>query len=314
MAAHYRLSQVFVAGGRPTVTYVRRANSEIETAIADYLGEAGHPLLVVGPRKSGKTVLLHAIARGIWVAGGGLRTIDDFWSEVVDALGVHTGEVVERTIEEREDCADGHSGAAKLGGSGVESSSARTTSSGNGRRHAQSRSRSSRYVAKQALRRCKPPLIVDDFEKVAPTLQHQIADELKDLLFDGVPAVFVAASTAGRDRRSTRVAALRHAERVVIDEWSPAELEQIAAIGLEALNAACDPALSRRLAVESHRSPCMMQYLCLQICKCNGMAGTLDRRQVLRVGRGLDLWVAHQVQRVLSVPHVAAAPLDERRT
>ena len=57
----YRIAQVFVAGGQPSLTYVERAAPEasqsLEERMRNCLDTGFKPLTVTGPTKSGKTVL-----------------------------------------------------------------------------------------------------------------------------------------------------------------------------------------------------------------------------------------------------------------
>jgi len=61
----YSLRQVFVVGQPPTVTYSPRESKRLQETLDDYLDERGRILVVTGPTKTGKTVLLRrAVAPG----------------------------------------------------------------------------------------------------------------------------------------------------------------------------------------------------------------------------------------------------------
>lgn len=292
-----RLNEVFVAGGHPTVTHVQRPLGA-ERGVRDYLGEGGRTLLLTGPSRSGKTVLIREVARdAVRVPGGELDTLDEFWSELVDQFGVYTGETAERFVEEGEDSSGGYSGAAKIGGSGIEASNGRSKRTMSGRRHSQVRRRPPRRVAKAELLKSRLPVVVDDFDRIAPPLQRRIVDGLKEVIFEGVPAIFIA--TTGSDNPGASfVEGLADGEQFELRPWAGPELERIAAQGLAALNVECDPVLASRLALASKRNPCVMQYLCLQLCKANGITSTCEPGRILRRGRDLNYWLTHQLRMV----------------
>ncbi|MBM4607269.1 hypothetical protein GS575_33015 [Rhodococcus hoagii] len=86
----YKVRQVFVPGGRPTITYVPRGDMRLESEVLAYLDTRHKVLSVSGPTKTGKTVLLKNQVSDdfspIWLSGGAISTIDDFWSTVAEEL------------------------------------------------------------------------------------------------------------------------------------------------------------------------------------------------------------------------------------
>jgi hypothetical protein len=77
------------------VTYTPRPEAGLETAIEDYLEEGGGVLVVTGPSKCGKTVLLeHTVPDALWLDGGTIDSTDRFWRLIVDELGGFTGDSV----------------------------------------------------------------------------------------------------------------------------------------------------------------------------------------------------------------------------
>ncbi|MGH9196661.1 MAG: hypothetical protein ACRD1T_13075 [Acidimicrobiia bacterium] len=54
----------------------------------EYLTERGGILMVTGPSKAGKSVLVRqAIPEGLWLSGAQLDSTDRFWQAVVDRKG-----------------------------------------------------------------------------------------------------------------------------------------------------------------------------------------------------------------------------------
>jgi hypothetical protein len=82
-----RLTDVFVPGGFPRITYVPRDELKLEAQVQDYLDERHKVLSLSGPTKSGKTVLVRKIAPdAIWVSGGDITGSSEFWRTLVDRL------------------------------------------------------------------------------------------------------------------------------------------------------------------------------------------------------------------------------------
>lgn len=85
-------SRIFIAGGMPQETYVSRDHLGFENEVRKWANGAHTKLLSVsGPTKTGKTVLLQRFfEEGIWLTGGAIYSIDDFWSSICDELEVFT--------------------------------------------------------------------------------------------------------------------------------------------------------------------------------------------------------------------------------
>lgn len=281
----YRRAQVFVVGGQPTVTYNPRPAQGLRERFEDYLDERGRILFITGPTKSGKTVLVReVIPRGIRISGGEVASIDGFWADIVDSLSAYTEESAEWSNEAIEKDRDAFDVAAKLGGSGVGGVHEHTAGKGQGRRHVRSRARSPRHVAKEELVKTKPPVVVDDFHHIDPDVQKQIVRGVKELVFEGVPVVFIAVPHRAADIVRAEREMARRVEQLEIKPWTDLELEEIATAGFDALNLDCPADLSEQMRSESYGSPHLMQDFCLQICKANDIRETLPEREVLLPG------------------------------
>jgi len=78
--------EVFTPGSYPELTYVQR-QSGAERDLKDALSVKGQIISVIGPSKSGKTVLVeNVVGRDnlIAVSGAVLRTPEDLWSRILD--------------------------------------------------------------------------------------------------------------------------------------------------------------------------------------------------------------------------------------
>jgi hypothetical protein len=271
-------SQVFVAGGLPTVTYNPRADLRLEDRVRDYLDERHKILSVSGPTKSGKTVLLRSVVKfGIWLAGGEIHSVDEFWAIAGDKLEVMLQEQVARKDEESS--SKSTSGGAQIKpfgiGSGVEHQ--RGESSTKGDTTTRGRTRPTQPAVKEALERLRPVIVIDDFHYIPPTVQSGIVRGLKDLIFRGVRVVLVAVPHRAYDSVRVEKEMTGRVVQLPIEFWSHEELLGIPRAGFAALNVADHgEELSGRLATESFRSPFLMQDFCLQLVKHNGVRETVD--------------------------------------
>ena len=73
------LGQVFVPGGKPTITYVPRSKLGLEDTVRDHIRETREILLLIGPTKSGKTAPTAKVAAEVRAAWTGRAVV---WSEM----------------------------------------------------------------------------------------------------------------------------------------------------------------------------------------------------------------------------------------
>ena len=89
----HRMSQIFVPGGFPQITYIPRTSHQLEArvrAAADYLCKL---VVVTGATKSGKTVLVDKIfptTSAIWINGGTISDEQSFWDSITESLSLFT--------------------------------------------------------------------------------------------------------------------------------------------------------------------------------------------------------------------------------
>jgi hypothetical protein len=95
-----RVSEVFVPGRLPELTYNPRSEYQLEQSVSDYIEETGSILTLSGPTKTGKTVLLRRVVSDyVWVDGQGIDSTDEFWRRVADELGIYTDVEIGKTGE-----------------------------------------------------------------------------------------------------------------------------------------------------------------------------------------------------------------------
>jgi hypothetical protein len=280
--ATHRLAQVFVVGPAPTITYTPREESQLETRVADYVEERGRILVVTGPSKSGKTVLLRrTLPDAVWVTGGQVRETDDLWRLVVDGADGWTGELREHVRTDTESTSSGTTAQFKPMGVGADTALSDSSSVADASRHLRSAERDPLSVAQTLLASVRRVLVIDDFHHVAPAVQRIIIRQLKPLIERGAGVVLVAVPHRAADVVVAEGEMDGRVERLQIGLWHEAELMDIAHKGFLALAVEPKVGLPKRLATLSHRSPHLMQLLCREICKAGGVRSTASSPQTL---------------------------------
>jgi hypothetical protein len=272
-----RLSEVFVAGGFPDITYISRDEYQLESTMRDYL-DARHKLLSVsGLTKSGKTVLVRNVIPkddGIWVAGGQVRDLDNFWEIILDLTGGYDS--VSKTTNNSQNTVSGRDTTASIkpGGMGGEIKSRFDNSEQHGSSMTVSRTASPAYSAIKQLVKYKLPLVVDDFHYIDKSVQTSIVRSLKDPIFEGLPVILIAVPHRAYDVVNVEKEMTGRVKQLQIPEWNLDELEKIAKQGFEALNVNCDASIIRKMAEEAFNSPHLMQDFCATLCRANNVRET----------------------------------------
>lgn len=263
------LSEVFNPGQFPRYTY--RPREAEETAITKWWEDRGKILIVNGPSKTGKTVLVRKLLDAhepIWVEGHGLDSTDVLWARIADKLGVFTS--ITRDDAERDESSTAVNAQAGISGSHIGSSA--TYKQATDRASRWSVDRPIEEVTREALLNTDRPLVIDDIHFVPRDAQEQIIKALK-------PLVFGSQSEPGR-----RVVFISIGNRVInvltslpdmrdrmlplpVEYWTPTDLSKIAEDGFLKLHL-IDPdgSLASKLAEQSFGSPQLMQQLCREVC------------------------------------------------
>lgn len=269
LASPLLTSDVFNPGQFPTYTYRPRAAEE--QAITKWWDDRGQILVVNGPSKTGKTVLVQKLLgqhNPIWIDGHGLTSADTLWARVADQLGLFTA--VERGS------VDGDQGTAVLEAQvGLGSSHLKQGAAYSKKIETDTRvsvERPVESVVREAILATERPLVIDDIHFVPRRAQEEIIKALK-------PLVSGSATAKGR-----RVVFISIGNRVInvltnltdmrgrmlplpVAYWDVDDLATIAHDGFAKLHVV-DPegGLARKLAEQSFGSPQLMQQLCRELC------------------------------------------------
>lgn len=257
-------TDVFVAGNFPELTYNDRIGSGLGEGVERYLvRNSGGTLIVHGPSKTGKTVLIEKWLpqdAAIWIKGDEITSVDDLYRRIIDDLGLfteisHTASVSGKV---------GVNGSGGLGLKGILKfrAGAEASLEAQGTK-AESRTALSVSVVKARLRQKPVPIVIDDFHFIDPSLRLDVARAVKDIArYTRVVLIAIphAAFSPLRDLQDMnwRVTDLP------VGRWEPKELEQIAHDGFNLLGVVDHgDKIAGRLAGESRKAPAIMQAACL---------------------------------------------------
>ncbi len=272
-----KLSEVFVAGGLPSVTYISREEYNLETTMQDYLDARYKLLSISGSTKSGKTVLVRRTIPkqdSFWIPGGQVSDLNSFWEIVLKKTGGYT--FLSETMSENINTVSGREMTASIkpGGMGGDIKSQFNESEQHGASHTTSRTVSSASSAINQLMNYMRPLVVDDFHYIDKSVQQSIIRSLKDPIFEGLPVILITVPHRAFDVIRVEKEMIGRVKQLPIPAWQATELEKIAKLGFRALNVYCNTTLVRKLAEEAFESPHLMQDFCAALCRENGVRET----------------------------------------
>ena len=272
-----RLSEVFVAGGQPTATYVPRIKFKLEERIRIYLETRYKILSISGATKTGKTVLVRSVVprdESIWLSGGQITNIDSFWDLILVQLDGSTDSEESSTLATEEVNARELDASARVAGVGGAVKTHHSEAEGRQTTLSKRKSFSKSAVALKALEEAMIPLVIDDFHYTPKTIQTLIVRSLKDLVFDGLPVILLSVPHRAFDSVRVEKEMTGRVEQLEVPFWESAELKEIASRGFEKLNLTASVELVDRLVAESFSSPHQMQDFCSGVCRENFIVET----------------------------------------
>ncbi len=271
----YRVGDVFVPGGRPTITYNPREGLNLEPQVRRYLADRHTILSVSGPTKTGKTVLLKSLVPGaIWLSGGGINSADEFWQAVGDRLDIPTE--VEDSVDQSHTKSGGWNAGAGIAGFKGEHQHTDEAGSTVGKRT--TRTRSMKNLVRENILEDGRPIVIDDFHYIEPGVQLEITRGLKDLVFDGLAVIVASVPHRAFDVVRVEKEMTGRVDQLEVGFWGPDDLRAIASSGFDALRLIDQRgAIANRLVGESFESPHLMQLFCREICYANNIEEVQDQ-------------------------------------
>lgn len=280
-----KLSDVFISGGQPTVTYNPRSRLHLEDKLDEYL-DMGHKILAItGPTKSGKTVLVRSrlnSENSCWVSGGQISDENDFWEKIIERYGEYTdySNVESYSTERGEELGVDGGIDLKIFKTGAKTSTVQTTLTGQS--FSRSRKLSQKTTATRLLNENKNvPMIIDDFHYIDQDLQSKIIKYLKDLVFSGLRVIIISVPHRAYDAVKVEREMTGRLTQLEIPIWEKVELELIMRLGFEELNIIVPQDLIDSFAEESFGSPHLTQDFCYKFCNKNDIKETLKTQTVL---------------------------------
>lgn len=305
MMQKQRVSQVFVPGGMPKLTYVERTQGEIREKLESAKDNLCKLVTLTGQTKSGKTVLTQMIfpftdPNVIWIDGGSITTENDIWEQVLNSLGVYPNEEV-NTSDSSSTVVGGkaHASAnALIAKGGGEISVAQNDGYSKGKKAA--RNITSKNAAIKALSESESSLIIDDFHYLDRDMQGSFVRAVKPLVFHGVPVVLIAIPHRRYDAIKVEREITGRLENIMMPYWSHEELKQIATTGFPLLNINVSAEVVDYLASEALGSPHLMQEFCKSLCINNSVKETSAQSiQITGVDESLFKAVAESTGKVV---------------
>ena len=278
----YRTAEVFVPGGLPSFTYNPREEHRLEESLNRVNDNLCKLVIVTGPTKSGKTVLVKKIfpkEKSVWFDGGSFSSEEEFWLEIISQLDGFL-DVSESTgsVSTRNKTAKGKAELTMLiPFPGIPKASGEVSYQSNKqkqRTRTVNRKGNAKTTAIKLLEENKIALIIDDFHYIKRESQSHIVRAVKSLIFEGIPVIFIAIPHRRFDAVKVEREMTGRIENIAIPLWKPKELEKIAATGFPLLNVMVDYEIISKLIDESISSPHLMQEFCKELCFSNGIEKT----------------------------------------
>ncbi|EBT5478470.1 ATP-binding protein [Salmonella enterica] len=300
-----RVSQVFVPGGMPKLTYVERTQGEIREKLESAKDNLCKLVTLTGQTKSGKTVLTQMIfpftdPNVIWVDGGSITAENDIWEQVLDRLDVYPNEEV-NTSDTASTVVSGKanvSASVLIAKGGGELGVSQNDGSTKGKKSA--RNITSKNAAIKALAESQASLIIDDFHYLDRDMQGSFVRAVKPLVFHGVPVVLIAIPHRRYDAIKVEREITGRLENIMMPYWSVDELKQIATIGFPLLNVNVSSAVVDILASEALGSPHLMQEFCKSLCADYSIKETSEKEiKISKVDDSLFKNVAESTGKVV---------------
>jgi hypothetical protein len=292
VAEKTRMRRVFVPGGLPEYTYVRRERIGLEKQLAAAADNLCKLVTLTGPTKSGKSVVTKKVfptGENVWLDGGSVSNDEDLWLQIVDQLdgATEVGESKARsTGGEVGGGASGEAGLPLLAKAQAEVTAkvehSRSTEKTSARRLAP------KAAALDLLRKSGRPLIIDDFHYLDREMQGSVVRALKALVHDGHPAILLAIPHRKYDAVRVEKEMTARVQQVSMPAWNDDELREIAHLGFPLLNLAVNPKIIDLFLAQALGSPHLMQEFCRQLCDENGVEERCDELTTIEFAVGAD--------------------------
>ncbi|WP_248562209.1 ATP-binding protein [Niallia sp. NCCP-28] len=260
-----RSNEVFKPGTFPEYTYVYRKSSDFgftyELRLQQALNTPGYLTSIIGPSKTGKTVLCEkviGVKHAISLTGSDLKHGLDFWEIIAKKVGLSIkGE---------------YSEMIKIRGNEY---TPEDKSVINREEYISSKDKIIQHFKENNL-----VLVLDDFHYAPEELQLDIAYQLKDAIRREFKAVVISLPHRADDAIRKNPDLSGRLSLINIEPWQEIELKEIAIIGFEKLGVQISDDFASKMAVESLTSPQLMQSICLNLSLILNMDGDEEIKEI----------------------------------
>lgn len=268
-----RTSEVFTPGKNANVNYIDRSSLEAMKQLEELelsIERGGFFTIVVGPTKTGKTVLVNrSTSNAFWVGGHNLTSTGELWKR----LGSHFGIPVARTGDSVTADSTKWNFFSRFGIKPAE------LGAEEGGEHRVEVDRGATYevqpdqavpaaIAALVRHGHSVNLVIDDFHFVPLKVARSVIQAMKSVVHAGASLIAITLPHRGADLPALVEDVKGRTALVQVPAWEESELAEIAQQGFPKLRLV-DPAdqIARYFARESYGSPQLMQQMCLELCQ-----------------------------------------------
>jgi len=258
------VDDVFPIRGYPRYTYQPR--EDFERRVQRYAESGSGVLLVYGPTKSGKSVLVKKVLpHALYVEAPNATTAEEFWNVANTTLGTFTGRTAALEAGHSDEVTLGGGLSGWIGGLFVRWKGTYSKKKLDGA----SATDPANVVVLRTLRASSRVLIIDDLHILPRDEQRKILQNVKPFVDNGGRVVVIAAGYRAPSI-TTLVPNMSWSSTVEFTLWDARTLENIAEDGWAALNLSAPAGLAAELAEQSYGSPQTMQKLSSALAHSNG--------------------------------------------
>ncbi|RFB13653.1 hypothetical protein DZB84_16980 [Bacillus sp. HNG] len=285
------VTEVFTAGGLPSITYFSRDNYRLEAKLRNSLRLKGKIISITGPTKSGKSVLCKKIIppeKSVWVMGGHITEEEDLWNIITSDLNISVALNEEVTSEFSTNSNIQSRAGINLGIFKTDIGANIGELSKAGTKQANSYNKDLRSLSINFLIENQIPLLIDDFHYIERDVQKLIIRSLKGAISDGLKLILLAVPHRSNDAIEVEYEMTGRIYQIRVSPWGVDELAEIANKGFTALGITYPKELIDIFAQEAFGSPHLMQEFCQLICFENDIFEKSDESKELNTQVNFD--------------------------
>lgn len=280
-------TNVFTPGTIPNSTYNQRAGENLESKLDFYLETGGQIVIISGPSKVGKTVLVHKVIdseRLVSIEGRDVESLDDLTEQIFKKMRTLPAE---RAVSDAE-ISESQTQTQFGGEIEVRAKFWRVFRSGafiNGRFKQTGNNTTqtnNSYVDDPFARvvdymvQNNYVLVIDDFHYIAAELQKSVIQRLKQPLLLGLKVVFALIPSRVSEVVKKEIDMIGRTHTIKVPVWTDQELAYIPQTGFAELHVQLQSEIIDELVKNSFANPLLMQQLCAYLSFRLGVRESLE--------------------------------------